>query len=736
MPIQPPVLDDRSFNDLVDEIVARIPAHTPEWTNPREGDPGRTIIELFAWLTDTILYRANIIPEKQRRTFLRLLGMQMRSAIPARGLINVFHDDDERTTSATIEPYAMVAGPVSFETRTELTVLPITAEAYYKRPLCETERSELMDVVEGLQQLYQMAEGAVPYVTTPIFSAGLPEEDGFDILDRTVDKCLWLALLASDLELVDDVRESLGKSDSGGKQLINVGILPTIRVPALFEDIGPRDRIPAVWEISDLDSKGDIVYHPLDVIADSTAGFTKQGVQRLELPSSKFIHAPTNDVRDDINAGVGDRPPRLDDPKTANRLVAWLRLRPPIQGMALSWVGINAVEIDQLQTMRNRVIGQSNGSADQVMRLPGRSIETSTLEIEVEEPSRGYVKWALVDDLAIVGRDAAAFSLDSEAGVIRFGDGIRGRIPEVGMRVRFAMMRSGGGKSGNLPAGSLTGISARDLEGQLVNKLRIEHTIPTEGGEDIETLEAAERRIPATFRDHERAVTAQDYLRLATDTPGLHIGRVEVLPRFKPHQRRSGVPGVVSVIVLPHQEGLNPPNPRPDRFFLETVHSYLSERRPLGTELYVISCEYIPIGLSVGVDVADGLDREEILYGVRQALRRLLWPLPPYGPGDGGWPLRRPVRDGELEVAVARVPGVIAVRKINIFQQEGDDWRLIPRTSPHAPVEIPMRIWQLPELLSVLAVADQDPPEDLRGLPNPFANEAEIAVPVVPEVCR
>jgi predicted phage baseplate assembly protein len=84
MPIYPPNLDDRSFEDLVEEALARIPAHTPEWTNPRVGDPGRTLVELFAWLTDTLLYRANLIPERQRLAFLRLLGVQMRPALPAK----------------------------------------------------------------------------------------------------------------------------------------------------------------------------------------------------------------------------------------------------------------------------------------------------------------------------------------------------------------------------------------------------------------------------------------------------------------------------------------------------------------------------------------------------------------------------------------------------------------------------------------------------------------------------
>src|SRR2546423_8421998 len=117
MPILPPALDDRSFDDLVEEVLARIPAHTPEWTNPRDGDPGRTIIELFAWLTDTLLYRANLIPERQRLAFLRLLGEQMRPARAARGLVSVSLDQDGFTGAVQLAPLASLAGPVPFETR-------------------------------------------------------------------------------------------------------------------------------------------------------------------------------------------------------------------------------------------------------------------------------------------------------------------------------------------------------------------------------------------------------------------------------------------------------------------------------------------------------------------------------------------------------------------------------------------------------------------------------------------
>ena len=47
MPIRPPALDDRGFNDLVADMLRRVPAHTPEWTDLREGDPGRTLIDLL-----------------------------------------------------------------------------------------------------------------------------------------------------------------------------------------------------------------------------------------------------------------------------------------------------------------------------------------------------------------------------------------------------------------------------------------------------------------------------------------------------------------------------------------------------------------------------------------------------------------------------------------------------------------------------------------------------------------
>ena len=53
MPIRPPALDDRGFDDLVADLVRRIPAHTPEWTNFNAADPGITLVQLFAHVTES-----------------------------------------------------------------------------------------------------------------------------------------------------------------------------------------------------------------------------------------------------------------------------------------------------------------------------------------------------------------------------------------------------------------------------------------------------------------------------------------------------------------------------------------------------------------------------------------------------------------------------------------------------------------------------------------------------------
>ncbi len=817
MPIRPPALDDRRYDDLVRELIARIPAHTPEWTNPRTGDPGRTLIDLFAWLGDALLYRANLIPERQRLVFLRLLGQPLRPARPAHGLVTVSLKENEAPAAFQLRAGASFPHAAPFEARDEFTVLPVTAAAFFKRKAAPGEVDPAIQ--QALASVQNKGGPVKPYITTPLFQSG-PQTAAFDAFEGSNDRSIWFALLAPKAKspaeqaaMNDSVVAVLGGDSQGERMLLNLGFIPGL--PPLAETdeaatssakaaspkfnifpavstgdlpgtVSTRARVPHVWEAAmkaedetvDADHPWQPQYATVDEVADDTQGLTRPGVVRLALPRGKLMFAPANDLRVDLNAGVGDRPPRLDDTTLAARLVGWIRLRPrppqksapaeqqftpntgtsarfdvpqipstsdtsEVEHLWVTWMGINTVAVEQLVTRKNLIIGESNGSADQELSLPAGSVEPETLQVLVEEDS-GWVPWQRVDDLSTLDRDAAtardarAFQLDPEAGTVRFGDGIRGRIPAAGRRVLVGQMRSTLGAAGNLPAGAIQGLTADTLKGEAVgSKFVVAQPLAFSGGADAETLAEAERRIPALFRHRDRVVTTDDYRAIAAETPGVAVGRVEVLPRFKPQQRFFNVPGIVSVMVLPQAQVGPAPNPRADRPFLEAVHAWLDSRRPIGTELYVIGCEYVPVAISVAVSVSDGAAEDTTLQAVKDALRQVLWPLQGGGFDGQGWKLKRALSNRELAVEVARVDGVSEVNGLNLFQriQKGKkrSWKAIGDARNGKEQNINLREWQLPELLGVVAVAGSGAAlnvDALFGAANPFADANAVAVPV------
>jgi len=755
VPLLPPSLDDRRFDDLVQELVARIPAHTPEWTNPRLGDPGRTLIELFAWMGDALLYRANLVPERQRLVFLKLLGMGLRPAQPARGTVSLSFAQDTEVGVHTLAPRGTLKAAMPFETRSGVTVLPVTGECYIKRALPSAEAARRSDLLQGLARIHRINGAPRGYETTPVFAQGRAAPEGVDVFARSADRALWVALLAPKAPQAtlqagvnDAVRAALAGGHTGLPPLLSVGLVPAVKPPTPFEDVTTPTPVPVLWEVTTrgrTDFDTDYLTLPVQAGTDTSNGLARAGTLQLQLPGGGALWAPSNDVGDNPHAGVGDAPPRLDDPERAARLVGWLRLRPHpgqlVNHLALTWLGLNAVEIEQRATLEGRVLGTSNGAADQQFALPLGSVDAESLRIEVEASGRGYEPWTRVDDLAAVSadpnvaRDAPAYELDAEAGTVRLGDNVRGKVPEPGMRVRMALGRFGGGRAGNLAPESLAELHARRIDGLPAPPLKVWQPLALAGGDDAETLPVAERRIPARLRHGDRAVTEEDYRRLALEAPAVDVGRVEVLPKFKPRDRRFDVPGVVSVLALPAAPLAPAPNPRPDRPFIERLHAFLSARTPLATELYVIGCDYVALGVSVAIAIRDGFARDQVLLDVREALRRLLWPLAPGGLDAQGWPLGRAVRSRELEVEVSRVPGVDEIRGLRLFQRHGDDWQALPAIAADGAQQLVLQRWQLPELLAVVAIEGNAAPTDLRALPNPFAAANDVAVPVVPELC-
>src|SRR2546423_681378 len=125
--IPAPKLDDRTYADIVAEAMRLIPRYCPEWTNHNPSDPGVTVLELTAWMTELILYRLNRVPEKNYLAFLDLIGVRLRSPQPAHTLLTFdLVEGGERQTiregTQVATPQAADEDTVVFETERELRV--------------------------------------------------------------------------------------------------------------------------------------------------------------------------------------------------------------------------------------------------------------------------------------------------------------------------------------------------------------------------------------------------------------------------------------------------------------------------------------------------------------------------------------------------------------------------------------------------------------------------------------
>ena len=753
MAIQPPRLDDRSFEDLRDELVRRIPVHAPEWTDRSPADPGITLVELFAFLGDNLLYRLNRAPEAAKLAFLKLLNLPPRPAVPARVQVRLMLPKggiepvtpDFAPTAPRLE---LAAGPVVFEAQEEITVLPVEVQGWTKARHAEPVPPE---GTEAVNQLLESHLGEAPPLLSAYRATPMPEVQGGALpaatsTAGTLDGRLWLCLLAPEdaiaalaprtpAEALAVLRERL----SG--RVLNLGIrtddalcgpADVTRCP----DPGARGTPwPVRWEISTGRFSGaakrvdSAVYERLSVVSDDTEGLTRSGTVRLRLPdAAKGVPrfgdwtAESFDPPDPDLLGIGGLPPRLDDLKLAARVLAWISLRrpdpahPPVR---LRLVEGNSLTAEQAVTAAPELLGYGEGRPGQTVTLSRTPVIAGSEVVQVRG-ALGWERWTRAEDLASARPDDAVYLLDPEAGTITFGDGLRGRMPLPGEAIRCLGYRAGGGVRGNVPAGAVSRVRNARVP------LRCENSLPAEGGQDAETIPEAEARIPRTFRTHHRAVAAEDFVEIALETPGRKVGRAHVLPRHKPQQRADGVPGTVTLIVLPAHDPVTPDTPTPDREMLRRVCAQLEPRRLVTTELYVTPPEYVPVDLSVAVEAEPGTGGETLKRWVELALRQHFAPLPPYGPDGTGWPFGRAVRDRDAEAAALRVQGV---RLVNQVLLEGE--AIAPDgTRTPASGSVPMAAWQLPVIRSVrVAIAETaepiapEPPAPMDGLPVPVELE-------------
>ena len=112
-----PELDDRTFDDLTEEARSLLVMYAPALTNHNASDPLVTLTELFAYLTDVMLFRLNTVTDANRTAFLRLLnGPDWQAPSSHAGLdaevrrsVNLLRTVDRAVTAADYESLVLAA---------------------------------------------------------------------------------------------------------------------------------------------------------------------------------------------------------------------------------------------------------------------------------------------------------------------------------------------------------------------------------------------------------------------------------------------------------------------------------------------------------------------------------------------------------------------------------------------------------------------------------------------------
>jgi hypothetical protein len=756
MPLTIPTLDDRKYQDLLNEALARIPVYTPEWTNFNSSDPGVTLIEVFAFLTESLLYRSNQIPERNRRKFLGLLGVGLQPASSALGLVTFANERGPLDTVTLTGGIEVRAGQVPFRTDQGLDVLPIEAQVFYKR--APANPSEQLKTY--YRQLYASFTGQPPSTDLLLYeTVKFPSTaaDGIDLGQDTIDGSIWIALLARPNDSIDEARRAIS-----GKTL-NLGMVPLLTeagrrlVPG-----GPANPAATGLLTFELPLGGTLPadaarrtpsYVTLDASSPDDV-LSKPGVVQIGLPDAARLILWDN--LDPLEEGVGAFPPTLQDTSLNGRLLTWLKVRSSAgAGARFLWVGINAAFVSQRTHVANEILPAGTGAPDQTAVLSRTPVIPDSVKLTVTA-NTGNAKpetWTRIDDITSAGSEVPApdprqppgtpmvinplvkaFTLDPESGLITFGDGNRGARPPFGAQLR-ADYDFGSGRDGNVGAGSINSGPA------LPAGLKVSNPVPTWGGAAAETVADGEKQITRFLQHRDRLVNPDDFRTITKRTPGVDIGRVEVLPAFNPDlsvNEPGDAPGAVTLMLIPSFDPVHPDTPEPDRAFLDAVCGYLEPRRLVTTELFLRGPTYVGIWISIGIDVLAGAAVATVREAVKQVVTQFLSPLPPtqsagsapttQEPGmENGWPLRKPVIDLELMAVASRVPGVLLINKV-----------LLAQGNAAAASTVSMSRLQLPRILGIsVVVGDATDLNQLRGtgVSQQPSGPTGVPVPVIPEEC-
>ncbi len=645
MTIPVPNLDDRRFQDLVDEAKRRIPRYAPSWTDHNVSEPGITLIELFAWMTEQYIYRLNQVPEKNLLTFLDLIGVHLQPARPAKGdvtfMLSIAPTEDHRiivpraTQVATERTETEEA--IIFSTDQTMEVLPPALRWL----LTSLDGDEFQDESQALREIIPFDVWGNPPSPAHSFYLGFDQDLSAHMLALRFD-C-----------------EKMG-----------IGIDPV--------------QPPWQWEVW---LGNERQWEDVTVVSDSTAGLNQNGEVRLSLPYSCQPHRLLlREAKTWVRCSPADqlRPGEMPYARA-----------PRVSQIRAYTIGIT-IPVTHAQPVGPEVLGTSNAQPAQKFRLQHRNVldlEGPEETIQVSTENNAWETWQRVEDFGDSAPNDKHYTFDPIAGEVGFGPAIRqrdgteprmGAIPSQNAVIRINRYRIGGGIRGNVAEGRV-----KVLKTTVPYVAAVTNRAPITGGLEAQSLEDAKLRGPALLRTRHRAVTADDFEYLARQVEG--VGRVRCL-QPRPDDPAAPKPGTVQLLVIPNMppldgdelqrhidrhEAIAQENQRQTiedelkaRLQLAPatelrLREYLDARRLLTTRVEIGEPEYVWVTVQTRIKPHHRAEPERVRRNVKIALYRYLHPL--FG-GDGtGWIFGQPLTIDKVYALIQHVPGVEYATELNLY---------------------------------------------------------------------
>jgi hypothetical protein len=527
MPLPLPNLDDRRWADLVDEGRALIPRYARQWTDHNVSDPGVTLLELFAWMTESSVYSLNRVTPQHRQKFLSLLGFAPEPPRPARTMLGLGPAAGAASfvlpAGTEFEARNSAGSAVPFRTLRALTVSDVRLTAVQV-----DDGSGLTDAtvewrnglpIRPLGSSPKMASAlylgfeAIP-VSQPVALAFQWERPGGDASARAVQSAEERS------RLIAEHRARLRACRNPVPEIACPGAAP---LPEPSSATPPHHSARIVWEAftgtwTPLEPVTPPASPNVGQVADDTRSLTLDGLVEVNLPAGTVkstlgaVAKPLFYVRCRLQSGEYDAPPGLLDvtpnavpaeqavplsqrfaippavvptgtsggtvpkPGSPTRFRLVCDAAGTVQSLAFDPTAaglpdVMVLDYDKAVAVAGHLtvdmvrVGNGTGLPDQEVVLPGRVIASDDTLAVFSHDGIAWQRWQLRSDFHASARADWHCTLDRTTAILAFGNGDRGRVAPPGHSL-FVV-----GRTTTAAAGAISARAALKVRKSATNEL-------------------------------------------------------------------------------------------------------------------------------------------------------------------------------------------------------------------------------------------------------------------------